>query len=294
MRSLIYGWKYWTHLVVMRTLHHAGIPILFRGDSTNLDVVSSGLHHAARKWLLRWIYGHVDVMLYVGSSNKEYFLSAGVQEQRLVFAPHAIDNALFARNLARRGELRRKFGIGDTDIAFLFAGKLELRKAPHLLLEAFKTIDDPKTHLIILGTGVLESALRAEAGERVHFVGFQNQSLMPHWYAASDVLVLPSSWGETWGLVLNEAMACGLPIIASDKVGAAADLVVHGQNGYVFKSGNLFSLAGAMHSILTDTHRLQDMGQSSLEIIQRWSVDDQVAGIKKGIQVASSNRARLG
>src|SRR5262249_52629160 len=171
--------------------------------------------------------------------------------------------------------------------------KLEPRKAPALLLEAFKTIDNPKAHLIIVGTGVMESWLRAQAGDRVHFVGFQNQSLMPHWYAASDVLVLPSSWGETWGLVINEAMASGLPIVASDKVSAAADLVAHGRNGYVFKSGDLRSLADAMRSMMTGKDKLEEMGRTSIEMIRDWSIGGQVAGIKTGVGIALGTKANL-
>jgi glycosyltransferase involved in cell wall biosynthesis len=289
---LIYGWKYWTHLIVMRTLHRVGIPVLFRGDSTNLDVESAGLRYVARKRLLRWVYNHVDIALYVGSRNKEYFASAGLQNQQLVFAPHAVDNGLFARSLDRRSGLRQNLGIDDQDIAYLFVGKLEPRKAPDLLIEAFKRVDVAKTHLIVVGTGVMESWLRAQAGDRVHFVGFQNQSVMSHWYGASDVLVLPSSWGETWGLVINEAMASGLPIIASDKVGAAMDLVAHERNGYVFKSGDPASLADAMRRMITDNSRLEEMGKSSIEMIRSWSVGCQVAGIKTGLRIALNKRGR--
>ena len=289
---LVYGWKYWTHLTVMRTLHRVGVPVLFRGDSTNLDVKSAGLRDAARQCCLRWVYKHVDIALYVGSRNKEYFESAGLQNQQLVFAPHAVDNDLFARSLDRRAGLRQNLGIADQDIVYLFVGKLEPRKAPDLLIEAFKRVDSAKTHLIVVGTGVMESWLRAQASERVHFVGFQNQSVMSHWYAASDVLVLPSSWGETWGLVINEAMASGLPIIASDKVGAAMDLVAHGRNGYVFKSGDPISLADAMRRMITDNNGLEEMGKRSIEMNRSWSVGCQVAGIKTGLRIALNKRGR--
>jgi glycosyltransferase involved in cell wall biosynthesis len=287
---LVYGWKYWTHLTVMRTLQRVGIPVLFRGDSTNLDVESSGLRYTGRKCFLRWVYNHVDIALYVGSRNKEYFMAAGLQNQQLVFAPHAVDNGLFARSLDRRGGLRQKLGIADQDVVYLFVGKLEPRKAPDLLIEAFKGVDSVKTRLIVVGTGVMESWLRAQASDRVQFVGFQNQSAISHWYAASDVLVLPSSSGETWGLVINEAMASGLPIIASDKVGAAMDLVAHERNGYVFKSGDPVSLADAMRRMIADSSRLEEMGKRSIEMITNWSVGWQVAGIKTGLRIALNKR----
>src|SRR5262249_15772272 len=141
---LVYGWNYWTHLAVMRTLPRMGVPVLFRGDSTNLDLKGGGLRNTARQGFLKWVYKHVDIALYVGSRNKEYFVSAGLQDHQLVFAPHSIDNGLFARSLDRRVELRQSLGIADQDVVYLFVGKLEPRKAPHLLIEAFKRVDSAR------------------------------------------------------------------------------------------------------------------------------------------------------
>ena len=191
------------------------------------------------------------------------------------FAPHAIDNDRFA---FKRDEetllLRKSLSLGENDILILFAGKLEEKKAPQHLLAAFLSINKPNVHLLFAGNGPLENELKQTSGDnaRVHFMEFQNQSQMPVVYQACDLFCLPSVGpGETWGLAINEAMACSKAIIASSKVGCAVDLVKDGVNGAVFEAGNISDLTSKLQELTHDVNRLKTYGEESQKIIKDWN-----------------------
>lgn len=258
---LVYGWNPPGHLAVMR--HFKGkIPVWFRGDSTLLDE-----HPGPRQWIrrcfLRWVYRHVDLAFYVGAQNRRYFEAHGLKPQQLRFAPHAVDNDRFAdgpeKNYESRAlSWRRELGIADDDFVILFAGKLEPKKAPDLLLQAFQTLkteNDTLTHLhlIFAGSGRLETSLKQAAAHRtdVHFIGFQNQSLMPIVYRLGNILCLPSQGpGETWGLAVNEALASDTPVLVSNKVGCASDLAVQDFHSNTFEAGNLSDLKNQLFNFI--------------------------------------------
>ena len=124
---LVYGWCYQAHLRVMRKFHGKSA-ILFRGDSTLLDPTKP-LKKWARRIFLRWVYSHVDIATYVGSNNRDYFLRHGIPDNRLVFAPHAVDNQWFASQATQDNKsLRKDLGISESDIMVLFVGKLKAKK----------------------------------------------------------------------------------------------------------------------------------------------------------------------
>ncbi len=289
---LVYGWSFKSHLSVMRHFKNK-IPILFRGDSTLLDE-SSFLQSLKRTLFLRWVYRHIDIALYTGKSNYQYFRKAGIRSRQLVFGPHAIDNKRFAcesdecRTAA--GDIRTKLGIQPGELVFLFAGKIEPKKDPELLLAAFTEAVFPiSIHLVIVGNGVLEEALKALYGKHtnIHFLDFQNQLNMPSVYEAADVFVLPSRGpGETWGLSVNEAMANGMPVIVSDKCGCAADLAENGVNGYVFTSGNKNELMQCLIKMSGDRKMTTMMGKNSFTKIQSYSLENlglAIEGIVTGL-----------
>ncbi len=279
---LVIGWCYNSHLKVMR--HFKGkVPIYFRGDSTLLDnVIQGGIGNIKliiRKLVLKWVYSHVNKVFYVGSASKEYFTWAGLKERQLVFAPHSIDNHRFDFDKAEASSaIRHSLNIPESATVILYAGKLEPKKNPMLLVTAFNEIALENHYLIILGNGILESELKDVAekgknGNHIIFVGFQNQSLMSTWYRVSDIFCLPSQGpGETWGLAINEAMVCGNAIIASNKVGCATDLIRHNENGWVFESGNKNELKRIIQN-LPNKNELKGMGQRSQMIIKDWSIE---------------------
>ncbi len=294
---IIFGWNYQAHLKAMRYFK-GKIPVLFRGDSTLLDydfqtikditnrnksvnlsyVLKSFIKFNVRFFFLSWVYKHIDTALYVGQNNKAYFLAHGLKEKKLVFAPHAIDNERFHDSEKKKYEIkasdwRKELGIQTDDITILFAGKFEHKKNPVLLLNAFKQL--AKNHsnikLVFLGNGLLEKQLKTNTKEdkNILFVPFQNQSIMPVAYRLGNILCLPSQGpGETWGLAVNEAMACGRPALVSNKVGCAKDLITH-KTGLIFQSNNEKDLSNKLQDMI------KNLGSYKSEIIsnhiQEWS-----------------------
>jgi glycosyltransferase involved in cell wall biosynthesis len=286
---LVYGWNYRSHQQALRGFY-GRLPILFRGDSTLLDE-RPGWRQWARRLYLRRVYRNIDVALSVGTANRAYFMAHGLPESRIRYVPHSVDHSFFAdpdgQHIQAARRWRETLGIPGHAPVILFAGKLESKKAPDLLLKAFQGLGHPTAHLVFGGTGPLETELKRDAPARVHFVGFQNQSRMPVLYRLGDMLILPSRGpGETWGLALNEAMACGRAVIASDKTGAALDLIQPGQNGFVFSSGNLTALTAVLQESLADPERLKKMGRQSLQIIRDWSIPQQVDAMLSALREA--------
>lgn len=289
---LVYGWAYKSHLRII--LHyHKKRRIIFRGDSTLLDTAGS-LKSVLRSWFLKWVYSHVDEALYAGKNNKAYFQKSGLPEDRLFFAPHAVDNTRFGKDRSTEAaELRKSLGIEPEEILILFAGKFEEKKSPLLLLQAFTELKPKQTHLLFVGNGVLETELKKMAARtaRVHLMNFQNQSDMPVVYQSCDLFCLPSKGpGETWGLVVNEAMACARAVLVSDKVGAAADLVTEKVNGMIFKADDLADLKSKLMFLLTGgKNALFTMGLNSARTIANWTISEQADAFEKLINRCEPN-----
>jgi len=270
---LVFGWAWQSHLRCIR--HFKGrLPVYFRGDSTLLDE-KGGIKSIIKSLFLRWVYNDVNHAFYTGSKSKAYFKKYGLEDEQLSFAPHAVDNERFALDKKEEAAaLRSQLQIGNEDILVLFAGKFENKKSPGELLDSFLTLEKSGIHLLFVGNGNLEAELkfRAENSENVHFLDFQNQSRMPVIYQACDLFCLPSMGpGETWGLSVNEAMACGKAVLVSDKVGCAIDLVKSDYNGAIFESGNKDSLVNYLIQLIQSKSRLGKMGKNSAEKIKDWS-----------------------
>lgn len=284
---LIYGWSFKSHLKAMRYFKEK-LPVFFRGDSTLLDK-KQNFRSLLKKYFLRWVYRHVDTAFYVGNNNKAYFIEHGLKESQLVFAPHAIDNKRFV-NIAK-SQWRNQFAIPQDAIVFLFAGKLEPKKDPGILLEVFIELNLQDTYLLIAGNGVLETPLKQRVlslpeaiKKRIFLLPFQNQQAMPMLYNACDVFVLPSQGpGETWGLAVNEAMACGKAVLVSDKCGCAKDLVMNEKNGFTFQSGNKEDLKEKILLMVSSKNRLNEMGSQSLSIINEWNFEKVAAAIEAAV-----------
>jgi glycosyltransferase involved in cell wall biosynthesis len=285
---LIYSWSSASHLQALR--HFKGrVPVLFRGDSTILDR-RPWWRMLLRRMFLKWVYSHVDVALSVGSNNRDYFVWCGVPPARIALAPHSVDTVRFAADAEAYAALaarwRQELGISPDALVVLFAGKLQPKKNPILLVEAFRAVAS-RSHLVFVGNGVLEEQLKAMAGPvpNIHFMPFQNQSVMPAVYRLGDVFVLPSQGpDETWGLALNEAMASGRPVIASSKVGGARDLVRLGENGWIFDSGNRVALEDVLRSAIDcGRQTLHAMGRSAQAESVRWSSEESARRISEAV-----------
>jgi glycosyltransferase involved in cell wall biosynthesis len=273
---LVYGWSFHSHLKAIR--HFKGkVPVYFRGDSTLIDESPGwSIKKILRRNFLKWVYRHIDYAFYAGAHNKAYFLKHGVSPGRLIFLPHAIDNNRFSGGSERAQQFRQLSGVPEEAICVLFAGKLEQKKDPSILLENFSDQDTVNAFLVFVGNGVMEDALKKKAAAKssVRFLGFCNQADMPAVYAMADLFVLPSIGpSETWGLAVNEAMAASKAILVSDKCGCAPDLVIPGINGNIFSAGDKTDLKNKLAELLSDKHRLGKMGEKSYSIIRDWSFE---------------------
>ena len=271
---LLFGWKFKSHLKCMKYFHNK-IPILFRGDSTLLGERSL-IKYLLRKIILRWVYKYVDIALYVGQHNKNYFKYFGLKQAQMLFAPHCIDNQRFSCDNESRESLALKerefMGISDTDIVFLYAGKFEKIKQLDLLINAFSKIKDDNIHLILVGDGPIFKFLELASAndKRIKLLPFQNQLNMPVIYRIADVFVL-TSVTETWGLSVNEAMACGRTVLISDTCGCALDLVKEGVTGYTFNSGNEIDLINKLLLLSRKKETLSEMGSAAQSLIMDWN-----------------------
>lgn len=276
---LVYGWSFKSHLQVLR--HFKGkIPLLFRGDSTLLDEPKRfSVKKQARRLFLRWVYRHVNYCLYTGTANKAYYQKHGLKETQLLFAPHAVDHERFAKDDASCNAAaqawRRQLGIGANELVFLFAGKFEPKKDPLTLIKAFQALKQPGIRLVLAGHGVLEPQLKALAAghDSIILLPFQNQQTMPILYRLADVYVLPSRGpAETWGLAVNEAMACGRPVLVSNQCGCAVDLITP-DTGWLFRAGSVDELCGQLHAIVAQRDRLSAKGQAARAHVSQFNYD---------------------
>src|SRR5262249_14334429 len=148
---------------------------------------------------------------------------------------------------------------------------------------AFASVESHNAFLVFAGEGPLRSALEAEVeaigiAERTRFLGFVNQSQLPAVYRTADVLVLPSDY-EPFGVVVNEAMLCGCPVIVSDRVGARYDLIREGKTGFVYPCGVVDALATILRDILDDRERLRCMGEAALKRLETWSPHENIEAL---------------
>lgn len=277
---------YWHALVACRML---GVPAIIRTEATDAAKRRSRLRSAGRTLALRAFYAQISYFLAIGHNARKHYLRLGVAPDRIGASPYCIDTDLFERQrtTAVRGPLRHTLGIPEDAVAILFSGKLIPKKDPGIVLDALAaapTVVGRPLHIVFMGDGELRADLERQAEsigkQRVHFLGFRNQEQMGEVYANCDVLVLPSLFSETWGLVVNEAMQFGMPAVVSDRVGCGPDLVEPGLTGRIFPAGDAAALRD---SILETAHRLvarkQDIYEACRAKAKAYSLDRAADGV---------------
>lgn len=293
---LVMGWNLKAYWQAVRACKRHHVPVLVRGDS-QLGTGRGFVKRAVKKLAYPAMLRQFDACLFVGHHNRVYLAHYGVPANRLYFSPHCVDNQRFAVAAAScdREELRRRLGLDSDARVALFVGKLTQMKRPGDLIEAIGLLHRRGVRIqgLLVGDGPLRSELEQQAAActaAVAFAGFWNQQQLPQAYAAADVLVLPSTAGETWGLVVNEAMACGLPAVVSDAVGCAPDLVIPGCTGETFAMGDPRSLAAALERVLnTPTGR-----EAIQELIGGYSVTAAASGILAAMDEVHAARSQNG
>lgn len=278
---LVMGWHARSYWQAMFSCWRTGTPVLVRSDS-QLPTDRSAWKRAVKRALYPRFLRRCAAGLAVGSRSEAYLRYYGAR--RVVRSPHFVDNELFARAAARAGRAasRERWGIPPDALVVLFAGKLVPKKRPLDVVRAIARLGRPDVHLLVAGEGELRDALLAEAlalGVPVHLAGFLNQSEIPAAYAASDLLALPSDERETWGLVVNEAMASGVPAIVSRAAGCAPDLVVEGRTGFSHAVGDVEALSAALRSLAEDRACAERMGEAAAAHVRDYSVERAAAGV---------------
>lgn len=285
---LVLGWNKQCFWQAMRAAWAAGTPLMVRGDS-NLRTPVPWPRRLAREWTHRRFIGKFDACLAVGSLSADYFKHFGAR--RVFRSPHAVDNEWFAVQTAqarvRRAYIRRRWSLPENGVTYLFVGKLEDKKRPEDILKALSALtanatDRSAVSVLFAGDGPLRGRLEATAAKRslpVRFTGFLNQSQMPEAYAAADALVLPSDARETWGLAVNEAMASGLPVLVSDRVGCAPDLVSGLSTGAVFPCGDVRALSAEMRRFTDPSVRAEAAHRAFETVRNGFTVEAAAAGI---------------
>jgi glycosyltransferase involved in cell wall biosynthesis len=297
---LVLGWNYKTALQAVTACRRQGIPVVMRGDS-HLETRRSVVKRAAKWPLYRALLPRFR-HLYVGARNLRYLRHYGVPADRLFFAPHFVDNRFFREGAARaraNGEaraIRRSLGIPERAFVCAYVGKFLPAKRIGDLIRAcaVHTEADGPLHAVLVGDGPLRAELETMARKvphRVHVAGFRNQSELPGLYAACDALALPSE-AETWGLVVNEAMACGLLAVVSDAVGCGPDLIDPGRTGYTYPVGDVGALADALASARTlRAERAPELARALDEKMGTYSMEGATEGLVEALDVLAA-RAR--
>lgn len=298
----VHGWGTAFALGALMAAHACGVPIFLRGE-THLRCL--------KPWFLwRWlhwavfsrVFTQVDQFLAIGSANREFYRSYGVAEDRISLVPYVTDNRHFQAAcqaaVAGRETFRQSLGIKKGRSVLLFIGRLSWEKNLTVLIEAVRLLQqelplESRPILLIGGEGPLSKEIRAQAAERagddIRFLGFVPQSRLPALFDVSDALVLPSRI-EPWGVVVNEAMNAGLPLILSDRVGSGDDLLRHGENGMVFETMSPRSLADAIRRVTGDPAFAAQAGQASLRRVNGWSTKLNVEGLREAMQKVERRR----
>ena len=280
---LLIGWHKKVFWQAFWAAKKVGIKLLSRGDS-QLGMTISPLKRAVKYLPYRFLLPRFDAHLFVGQRNFAYLRHYEVPKERLFFSPHFVDNEWWSgrAKAADAGGGKREV---ERSVKFLFAGKFIPKKRVIDLLDA--AADVPEASVVLVGDGPLrgqleERAARPDLKGRVEFAGFKNQQELPAYLAAADCLVLPSDGTETWGLVVNEAMACGTTAIVSTACGCQPDLIVEGETGYSFPLGDTHALTDRLR--LFGQNKDRDWGSAVRKKVAEYSMAQATDGLMKAIR----------
>jgi glycosyltransferase involved in cell wall biosynthesis len=218
--------------------------------------------------LKRWLLAHgVDRFVVPGRASQAYLRALGVRGERIAVAPNAVDPAIFGGVAPALPAPERCRVLG--------VGRLSPEKGFDLLLRA---VDGLPVDVVLAGSGPEEARLRALGGANVRFLGQVERDALPGIYADADVLVAPSR-SEPWGMALNEAALAGLPLVATDAVGSAHDLIEDGVNGFRLADPDVGALRDAIERLCGDPELRAAAGRRSREIGRRFTPDAWAAAV---------------
>lgn len=291
----VFGYNRLACLQAILSARMLGVPVILRAESHLHSHTRSRAKLLVKKVLANALKRSVNCVVSIGSANEEYWHRYFGREFPVYRMPYAVDNDFFRSRalqaVPHREELRRSLGFEPGRPVILYASKLQSRKRCIDLVEAFIRLSpapgvDPSAYLLIVGDGeeraALEERVRASGLSNIRFTGFRNQTELPAFYDLCDIFVLPS-YNETWGLIVNEVMNAGRPVIVSDQVGCHYDLVHDGVNGFVNRLRDVAALSDRLRRLIDDPGLSVSMGERSLRMIQQYSFEQDVAGLRRAI-----------
>jgi glycosyltransferase involved in cell wall biosynthesis len=277
----------------------AGAAFIFGTDASSI-VPRSGAGWKLRFKKVFWpfLFSLADQNMVPSSSGREMMLSLGRPSERVTLVPSCVDNDWWIEQSQRvdREAVRSGWGATPGTCVLLFCGKIQPWKRPLDLLHAFAKANLPNALLVFAGDGAQRPELESEAARlgisgRVRFLGFLNQSQLPPVYTSADLMVIPSEY-EPFALVVNEAYCCGCAVVASDRVGAARNLVAPVDPRLVYPSGDVDTLSAILAEVCVDRNRLSALSQAAKLRIASWSPQDTVIGMVTAITAAVQHRRR--
>jgi glycosyltransferase involved in cell wall biosynthesis len=291
----VHGYASVNSLQAILAANVLGIPVLLRAESWLADRARSPWRLAVKSLFLRLLGSGVAAVLPIGTMNSDYWSYYFGSSVPQFLMPYAVDNEYFSQlaeaAAPREQELRAELRLAPERPVILFASKLQERKHAGHLLEAYRSLianraPQDRPYLVIVGDGEQRAALEARTQElgldEVRFAGFRNQSELPRFFQLADVFVLPSRH-EPWGLIVNEAMAAGCPVIVSTDVGCHTDLVTDGLEGCVFPVGDIVALTDALRRVFSSPTSAALMGQFARKRINAWTFEEDVQGLRAAL-----------
>jgi glycosyltransferase involved in cell wall biosynthesis len=277
-----YGYRSTSHWIAAAAARRSGAKLVWTSDATRLrprpDASGAWWKARLKRILLPLLLGSGDAILTPSTRGRRFLSSIGVGSARIFMTPFVVDNAFFAEGAQETDRLavRKEWGVEPNAFVALFTGKLAPWKRPADLLGAAALVSN--LVIVFAGDGVLRTELERRARtmgleERVRFLGFVNQTELPATYASADVLVLPSEY-EPFGVVVNEAFACGTPAIVTTACGAAEDLVRDMETGFTYAWGDVRALADSLGRLSTDSALRERLTTGAQARISRWGLQE--------------------
>ena len=296
---LLHGYDTITAWLTIMAAKATGVKVLFRGEA-NLRQDNHSWKQRLKRLLLTRLFHMVDAVLYSCTGNKEFFSYYGVPEEKLFLIPCAVDNDFFqeerAKWLPRRSETKAELGLSPDSFIILFAARWKPLKRPLDLLQAIKLLQDRgRTDIAAVFVGEGSERVRMEMFVQKHnlsnvrLIGFQDQTRISKYYAIGDVGVVLSDYDPS-PKAMNEMMNFAMPIICTDVVGTARDLVHEGENGFIVNVGDVEAVADHIQYLAEHREIARRMGERSLEIVSEWNFDRDVEAIEAAVEYAMGRK----
>lgn len=268
---------------------------LFGTDATTLTPLDRRMwKRPVKRFFWPFLYGLASQVIAPSSGTRDLLRSLGIPEDRISLIPYVVENDWWKAQSAKvdRNAVRASWGASPDTAVVLFCAKLQPWKRPMDLVQAFAQASVENSVLLLAGEGPLKEELQAEAmrlgiSARVRFLGFVNQTQLPALYTGADVMVLPSEY-DAFGVVVNEALLCGCPVIVSNNVGAGRDLVAPIDPSFIYPCGDVATLSALLHRVLSDRTHLAKFRDASGERMKTWSPREYIAATVEAIERAVS------